>query len=45
MSCYIRHMIDFLGDIDIVPKTKEERKEIDLAIREAIGKDALINAT
>jgi hypothetical protein len=33
-------MIDFLGDIDIVPETKEERKEIDLAIREAIGKDA-----
>ena len=40
MSCYIRHMNDFLGDIDIVPKTKEERKEIDLAIREAIGKDS-----
>ncbi|MGB9202170.1 hypothetical protein [Methanobacterium sp.] len=41
MSCYIRHMNDFLGDIDIVPNTKEERKEIDLAIREAIGKDSL----
>ena len=41
MSCYIQHMNDFLGDIDIVPKTKEERKEIDLAIREAIGKDSL----
>ena len=41
MSCYIRHMNDFLGDIDIVPKTKEERKEIDLAIRETIGKDSL----
>jgi hypothetical protein len=34
-------MNDFLGDIDIVPKTKEERKEIDLAIRETIGKDSL----
>ena len=41
MSCYIRHMNDFLGEIDIEPKTKEERKEIDLAIREAIGKDSL----
>ncbi len=40
LSCYIRHMNDFLGDIDIIPKTKEERKEIDLTIREAIGKDA-----
>ena len=34
-------MNDFLGEIDIEPKTKEERKEIDLAIREAIGKDSL----
>ncbi len=33
-------MNDFLGEIDIEPKTKEERKEIDLAIREAIGKDS-----
>ena len=41
MSCYIRHMNDFLEDIDITPKTKEERKEVDLAIREAIGKDSL----
>jgi hypothetical protein len=41
MSCYIRHMNDFLEDIDIIPKTKEERKEVDLAIREAIGKDSL----
>ena len=41
VSCYIRHMNDFLGEIGIVPQTKEERKEIDLAIREAIGKDSL----
>lgn len=40
MSCYIRHMNDFLADIDIAPETKEERKEIDLVIREAIGMDA-----
>ena len=31
-------MKDFLGDIDIKPGNKEERKEVDLAIREAIGK-------
>lgn len=38
LSCYIRHMKDFLGDLDIKPENKEERKEVDLAIREAIGK-------
>lgn len=38
MSCYIRHMKDFLSDLDIEPETKEERKEVDLAIRNAIGK-------
>jgi len=38
VSCYIRHMKGFLTDIDIEPETKEERKEVDLMIREAIGK-------
>ncbi|MBZ2166617.1 hypothetical protein [Methanobacterium spitsbergense] len=38
MSCYIRHMKDFLSDLDIEPETKEERKEVDLAIRNAICK-------
>lgn len=38
MSCYIRHMKGFLKEIDIQPKTKEERKEIDLAIRKIIHK-------
>lgn len=38
MSCYIRHMKDFLSDLDIKPETKEERKEVDLAIRKTIGK-------
>ena len=38
MSCYIRHMKDFLSDLDIEPETKEDRKEVDLAIRKAIGK-------
>jgi hypothetical protein len=41
MSCYIRHMNEFLSDIGIKPETKEERKEVDLMIREAIGKDSL----
>jgi hypothetical protein len=38
MSCYIRHMNDFLSDLNIKPNTKEERKEVDLAIRKIIGK-------
>lgn len=38
LSCYIRHMKDFLGDLDIKPENKEERKEVDLAIRAVIGK-------
>jgi len=31
-------MKDFLGDLDIKPENKEERKEVDLAIRAVIGK-------
>ena len=38
MSCYIRYMKDFLSDLDIEPQTKEERKEVDMAIRSALGK-------
>lgn len=38
LSCYIRHMKDFLLDIEIEPETKEERKEVDLMVRKAIGK-------
>jgi hypothetical protein len=38
MSCYIRHMKDFLMDLDIEPENKEERKEVDLTIRKIIGK-------
>lgn len=37
MSCYIRYMKQFLNEIDINPETKDERKEIDMAIREIIG--------
>jgi hypothetical protein len=36
-------MNDFLSDLGIKPENKEERKEIDLAVREAIGKKVLIN--
>ncbi len=39
MSCYIRHMKEFLHEIGVEPETKEERKEIDLAIRDIIGKN------
>ncbi|MDI6643781.1 MAG: hypothetical protein QME14_01885 [Methanobacteriaceae archaeon] len=38
MSCYIRHIKDFLSEIGIEPQNKEERKAVDLSIREAIGK-------
>jgi hypothetical protein len=38
MSCYIRHMKSFLTELGLETETKEERKEIDLAIRKAIGK-------
>lgn len=40
MSCYIRYMKQFLNEIDINPETKDERKEIDMAIREIIGKNS-----
>ena len=38
MSCYFRHMKDFLSDLGIGPQNKDERKALDLSIREAIGK-------
>jgi len=38
MSCYIRHLRGFLSDLGIEPQNKEERKAVDLSIREAIGK-------
>jgi len=37
MSCYIRHLKDFLNDLEIPLETKEERKNADLAIREVLG--------
>jgi hypothetical protein len=33
-------MKQFLNEIDINPETKDERKEIDMAIREIIGKNS-----
>lgn len=39
MSCYIRHMKSFLGDSGINPESKEDRKDVDLAIRAVIGKN------
>jgi hypothetical protein len=38
VSCYIRHMKDFLADTGLETETKEERKDIDLAIRKVVGK-------
>ena len=38
MSCYIKHMKDFLNDLEIPLETKQERKNADLAIRKVIGK-------
>jgi len=40
MSCYIRHMKSTLEEVGIKPQTKDDRKDIDLLIREIIGKDA-----
>ncbi|MGZ7069087.1 MAG: hypothetical protein ACXVHT_12350 [Methanobacterium sp.] len=40
MSCYIRYMKNFLNGMNIEPQTKEERKHIDLTIREIIGKNS-----
>lgn len=39
MSCYLRHLNSILGELGIEPKTKEERKRIDLAVRAAVGRD------
>ncbi len=38
MSCYLRHMKKVLEEAGISPQDKNERKEVDLAIREVIGK-------
>ena len=38
MSCYIRHMKSFLDESGINPESKDDRKDVDLAIRAVIGK-------
>jgi hypothetical protein len=35
-------MKDFLSELNLKPKTKKERKEVDLAIREIIGKKSTV---
>ena len=40
MSCYLRHMKKVLEEAEIEPKDKNERKEVDLAIRSVIGKSS-----
>lgn len=37
MSCYLRHMGKVLDKAGLAPGTKEERKLVDLAIRDAVG--------
>lgn len=38
MSCYLRHMKNVLNEAGIDPKDKNERKEVDMAIRSVVGK-------
>jgi len=38
MSCYLRHMKDILEEADLHPQNREERKQVDLAIRNVVGK-------
>lgn len=39
MSCYLRHLKPLLGELGMEPKTKGERKRIDLAVRATVSKD------
>lgn len=40
MSCYLRHMKKVLNEAGIDPQDKNERKEVDLAIRDVVGKSS-----
>lgn len=40
MSCFLRHLKPVLSELGIEPKTKEERKLIDLAVRSAVGMES-----
>lgn len=37
MSCYIRHLGKVLDKAGVAPSTKEERKMVDLTIRDIMG--------
>lgn len=37
MSCYLRHLKPFLGELGIQPANKEERKRVDQAVRAVVG--------
>ena len=39
MSCYLRHLKPFLGELGIQPATKEERRRVDRAVRSVVGKE------
>ena len=39
MSCYLRHMKDILEEADLHPQNREERKQVDLVIRNVVGKE------
>lgn len=39
MSCYLRSMKGVLEKAALTPSTKQERKEIDLVIRELVGSE------
>lgn len=38
MSCYLRHMKEVLEEANLHPQDRNERKEVDLAIRKVVGK-------
>ncbi|MHB1043190.1 MAG: hypothetical protein ACYC0Q_10200 [Eubacteriales bacterium] len=38
MSCYLRHLKPLLSELDMEPKDKVRRREIDLAVRVIVGK-------
>lgn len=40
MSCYLRHLKPVLDELGIPTGTKKERKQVDLAVREVVGKSS-----
>lgn len=41
MSCYFRRLGQVFREAGLEPKTKDERKKIDLAVRETVGKSGV----